>query len=847
MSVAGTMIAADSQAGSREGSRGAELIRLAFVTLQLGLLVLLIRQFQIENETFFKLIQLTFAGFVVHALLPMRFRLPFFALLSLTGIGIVFGLGGAVWLVGIGSGLIALGHLPVRFWIKVAVLLVAIIPLALLRVDIVPSPIPLAVWPILTSMFMFRLVIYLHDLRHSPPPFSLARTLAYFFMLPNITFPLFPVVDYKTFARSYYEVDAFRIYQRGLHWILRGVIHIILYRLVYHYVALDAAEVQTGAQLVQYIASAFLLYLRVSGTFHIAIGILHLFGFYLPETNHLYLLSSSFTDLWRRSNIYWKDAIMKLVYFPSFFRLRKGGNIRAITISMILVFFTTWAWHAVQWFWLRGEMLFTFQDISFYCMIGALVLWTALREAKQGTARVIGPGPAGWSFRRALGTVATIGTLMLLWSYWTADSLGQWFTTWRVAGIWTWSSALLVLAILAGYFVFAGWLWKPLDVNSLTRAGPYTPALFTVSVIGILLIGGRPSVYTTLGPEAESVMKLVSENRLNRRDEALLLRGYYEKVDSKNRLGGDPFTAERKPIRWDDLLTSSTWRLTNDFMQGELAPSSRMDLRGVPFSTNQWGMRDREYSLEKPEGTYRIAMLGGSDLMGLGVGDGESFENGLETRLNQERPGGYRQYEVLNFGVLKYTIWQHAHVLDTRVLRFKPDLVILVYHPNHDPRIASDRLSQSAAAGYPVPYPELADIVRRSGVVAPSDTAGAMRRMKPFGPEIIEWSLNRIAGLTRANNIPVVLLDLRLPDSRDIENAPELEIARRAGYIITRFTDYGPGDERRLKIDEWDRHPNAEGHGIIANGLYQELLQHRDSLRLGGSPASPAPPRQEEK
>ena len=845
---AGSIAVTEPRSEAREASRGAELIRLAVATLQLGLLVLLIRQFQIENATFFKLIQLTFAGFVIHGLLPLRFRLPFFTLLSLTGIGIVFGLSGALWLVGIGSGLIALGHLPGKFWIKVAALLLAMIPLALLRVDVVASPIPLAIWPILTSMFMFRLVIYLHDLRHSPPPFNLARTLAYFFMLPNLAFPLFPVVDYKTFARSYYEVDAFRIYQRGLHWILRGVIHIILYRLVYHYVALDAAEVQTGAQLVQYIASAFLLYLRVSGTFHIAIGILHLFGFYLPETNHLYLLSSSFTDLWRRANIYWKDAIMKLVYFPSFFRLRKSGNIRAITISMILVFITTWAWHAVQWFWLRGELLFTFQDVSFYCMIGALVLWTALREARQGTARVVGPGPAGWSLKRAAGTVATIGILMLLWSYWTADSLGQWFNTWRVAGIWTWSSALLVLAILAGYFLFAGWLWRPLDVNSLTRAGPYTPALFTMSVMGILLVGGRPAVYSSLGSGAENVIRLLSENRLNRRDEALLLRGYYEKVDSKNRLGGEPFTENtRQPLRWDDLLGSSTWRVTNDFMQGELAPSSQMTLRGLPFTTNRWGMRDQDYSLEKPAGTYRIAMLGGSDLMGLGVADGEGFENVLETRLNQLRPGGHQRYEVLNFGVLKYTVWQHAHILDTRVLRFSPDLIILVYHPNHDPRIASDRLSQSAAAGYPVPYPELADIVRRSGVVAPSDTVGAMRRMKPFGPEIIEWSLRRIAGLGRARNIPVILLDLRLPDTRDMDEAPELAVARDAGYLLAKFTDYGPGDESRLKIEEWDRHPNAEGHRIIAEGLYQELLKHRDSLRLGSGPASPAPPSEEEK
>jgi len=37
------------------------------------------------------------------------------------------------------------------------------------------------------------------------------------------------------------------------------------------------------------------------------IGMLHLFGFRLPETNHFWLFCQSFTDLWRRMNIYVKD------------------------------------------------------------------------------------------------------------------------------------------------------------------------------------------------------------------------------------------------------------------------------------------------------------------------------------------------------------------------------------------------------------------------------------------------------------------------------------------------------------------------------------------------------------
>jgi len=62
-------------------------------------------------------------------------------------------------------------------------------------------------WVILGSMFMFRLMIYLYDLKHRTAPFSLAHAVSYFFLLPNVCFPLFPVVDYKTFCSTYYNED----------------------------------------------------------------------------------------------------------------------------------------------------------------------------------------------------------------------------------------------------------------------------------------------------------------------------------------------------------------------------------------------------------------------------------------------------------------------------------------------------------------------------------------------------------------------------------------------------------------------------------------------------------------
>ena len=55
---------------------------------------------------------------------------------------------------------------------------------------------------------------------------------------------------------------------------VRGVIHLILYRIVYYHLTLAPSEVTGPAQLMQYLVANFMLYLRVSGLFHLIVGML---------------------------------------------------------------------------------------------------------------------------------------------------------------------------------------------------------------------------------------------------------------------------------------------------------------------------------------------------------------------------------------------------------------------------------------------------------------------------------------------------------------------------------------------------------------------------------------------
>ncbi len=78
---------AAAQAPERAVQQGRiTAVNFLIVLAQLGLFTLVLRQFQIESGAFIRLALLAFAGFAIHAWLPLRYRLPFFLALSLAGI-----------------------------------------------------------------------------------------------------------------------------------------------------------------------------------------------------------------------------------------------------------------------------------------------------------------------------------------------------------------------------------------------------------------------------------------------------------------------------------------------------------------------------------------------------------------------------------------------------------------------------------------------------------------------------------------------------------------------------------------------------------------------------------------
>jgi hypothetical protein len=672
-------------------------------------------------------------------------------------------------------------------------------------------------------------------------------------MAPNLCFPLFPVVDYQTFRRQYFDAPSLEIYQNGMRWISRGVIQLVLYRLVYHRFPNDPGTVRDLGDVIQFILATYFLYLRVSGTFHIAIGLLGLFGWRLPETHHLYYLASSFNDYWRRINIYWKDFMMKLVYYPSFFRLRRVGNTVALVGATAAVFLATWVLHSYQWFWLRGGWPISLLDVLFWGILGVLVIWNALRESKRGRKRAVGQRTT-WSWSQAWRTLGTFTALCLLWSLWSAESLGGWFVLWSSASVVEPRDLAMLAALLVAGLAIGGYPWgAPALAPSRPRRWYAHPAVATSAPLVLALaVAAAPSLQLA-GPRAAGVIASLRKTSLNSHDEAARVKGYYEGLDDPRRAVAASWDPQ-EPHGWH-RSTAEYLVKVDSIPRQRLLPNVSAIQIGKPLHINRWAMRGPDYLPTKPAGTRRLVVLGASQVFGYGVADEEVFTARLQDHLNAAARGGER-YEVLNFAVSRSNLLDRLHRLEAEALAFQPDVVLLAVNWR-EPRWLKEDLVEIMQAEGDLHYPEVRDIMHRYGAmehshaVLPVPTIGLRVRLASLGiqtrmpgferevritratDEIVHWALRRIADRARAAGAVPVMLGLDMVTDVPPDFPEILDWGRHSGYdVIDLFGLFDDQQREAMRLAPWNDHQNARGHELIAERLFRELEQRRERLWL---------------
>lgn len=277
------------------------------------------------------------------------------------------------------------------------------------------------------------------------------------------------------------------------------------------------------------------------------------------------------------------------------------------------------------------------------------------------------------------------------------------------------------------------------------------------------------------------------------------------------------------------------------------------------FRTNSQGFRgQREYAIEKPQGTYRVAVLGDSVTLGHGVEDEETFSAVLEKNLSRTRPA-----EVINMGVSGYGTSEELIQLREVALKYDPDLVILGYFPN-DPynitvsklfKVEEGKLTKDEEAYAPALYirDRLYRIPGYSFLSQHSHFVNFVRRRfsKFFARKLARDSnidtvqsvlSEETAALTAAvvdefirtveeANIPLIILDIPYISSDGVvfSNLPveRLHMSERATLVDVRTEIYGDRAIEDISYKK-DCHPKPLGHRIIAEWIENHILENSD-------------------
>ena len=220
-------------------------------------------------------------------------------------------------------------------------------------------------------------------------------------------------------------------------------------------------------------------------------------------------------------------------------------------------------------------------------------------------------------------------------------------------------------------------------------------------------------------------------------------------------------------------------------------------------------------------------------VMGSGVADDETFECVLEERLNRENDANtYAGYEILNFGVGGYGPIRRLVALENKVLSFKPNTVFSVAH-TRDYYHAISLLVHKTRTGVAIPYEHLREIVRKAGIDEQTSEVEAVRRLRPFGDEIVAWTYQRTAEICRQHGlVPLwILLPSGVGVREDENSATLIRYAEKAGFVVLNLMDiYENQDVENLRVAVWDWHPNSRGHTVIADRLYNALLKNENII-----------------
>lgn len=294
---------------------------------------------------------------------------------------------------------------------------------------------------------------------------------------------------------------------------------------------------------------------------------------------------------------------------------------------------------------------------------------------------------------------------------------------------------------------------------------------------------------------------------------------------------------------------------------------------GHKFSSNGFGFREREFSHEKPDGVYRILVLGDSMTFGVGIDSDHRYTNLLEEMLNLKSKS--KRYEVLNFGMGGYSTDQERDLLTAILKKVQFDLVIVGFFWNDLMMTTQTVLASLVLGEYPINLqlkgidnPEIFRNSERHYMNIPKGGPDEFSSVRPWYkqtgiyrflelrsninrdgllPNTKLWQYERnefleMLKLTKQYDMPspvVALLyngfvdphqnNFRNPKGQLAQHIRVMqfvgeELSKEGFPIIDPLPLFRKYSGMSMSISEWETHPNYLPHYIFAQSIFDYLV-----------------------
>ena len=266
-----------------------------------------------------------------------------------------------------------------------------------------------------------------------------------------------------------------------------------------------------------------------------------------------------------------------------------------------------------------------------------------------------------------------------------------------------------------------------------------------------------------------------------------------------------------------------------------LEPSSETIFKKATVTTNRWGMRDREYDKQRPPNTTRMAIIGGSSEMGAGVENAEIFEHLVENKLTSEFASDSAHFEILNFAISGSSVFRNIEKLRQQVFKFQPQQVLVFTHKGEDLHINKTLKWLTVGQGRGQHTSDLRDTITwikdfekfiQEKNIKYSGIATTEERSET-GWKMLDWGYGTMAAMCREKGVELIMVFMPGILEQEGASEPFQRLAQKHDLTFINLSGiYHANTVEELQIAPWDNHPNALGHQLVGDQLYEELVRY---------------------